>query len=627
MITTSSGGWFPPLGNLSGQLSLSMSKSGRSIHRDRHQNGRQIQSAPATLPVWKKLLFATITLLVALTCLELGLAALGVRSEWFAKDPYVGFAAQLPLFTEETRPDGSVWMTTANNRLDYFNRQSFPKSKSPDVKRIFCLGGSTTFGRPYTDETSFAGWTREFLNTLEPRHWEVINAGGVSYASYRVALLMEELIRYSPDIFVIYTGHNEFLEQRIYSKVESTSTTTRRLRHLAGQLRTTSLMAKTLEPLLTSTPDTKDHTILEAEVSTELEKTLGPTSYARNNLHRPETYAHFRFNLHRMVDIASSVGAKVIFVTPASNLREVSPFKSQPDENLSTESAARWQELFSRARNEAQNQPAQALQLLNQAALLDNHQANLHFAQARLLESLGQYDAAKAAYSKARDEDVCPLRAPSDIVQIMHDVAAERRVPLVDYVAILENQSPHGIPGGNVFLDHVHPTIDAHRTLALQLLQSMHETGWSSAVPTPPVVQQVTEKISREINRDDHAMALARLCKVLGWAGKREEAYRAGKQAVELNPNNATIRYEAGLASHLSGHTTEAIAHYQQAVSLHPQHANAHCNLGNLLEAQGNLEAAVQHFEQALQYGDPRDAKRNQDNLQRATSKLDSNHS
>ena len=36
-------------------------------------------------------------------------------------------------------------------------------------------------------------------------------SGGVSYASYRVAALMEELVRYEPDLFVIYSGHNEFL--------------------------------------------------------------------------------------------------------------------------------------------------------------------------------------------------------------------------------------------------------------------------------------------------------------------------------------------------------------------------------------------------------------------------------
>ncbi len=35
---------------------------------------------------------------------------------------------------------------------------------------------------------------REFLPTIdEVKNWEVINAGGISYASYRVANVMEEL--------------------------------------------------------------------------------------------------------------------------------------------------------------------------------------------------------------------------------------------------------------------------------------------------------------------------------------------------------------------------------------------------------------------------------------------------
>ena len=44
----------------------------------------------------------------------------------------------------------------------------------------------------------------------------MINAGGISYASYRVAVVIKELARYEPDLFIIYTGHNEFLEERTY---------------------------------------------------------------------------------------------------------------------------------------------------------------------------------------------------------------------------------------------------------------------------------------------------------------------------------------------------------------------------------------------------------------------------
>ena len=55
--------------------------------------------------------------------------------------------------------------------------------KESGVTRIICLGGSTTYGRPYNDKTSFCGWLREFLPAVDPsRQWEVINAGGISYA-------------------------------------------------------------------------------------------------------------------------------------------------------------------------------------------------------------------------------------------------------------------------------------------------------------------------------------------------------------------------------------------------------------------------------------------------------------
>jgi hypothetical protein len=82
------------------------------------------------------------------------------------------------------------------------------------------MGGSTTYGHPYEDPTSFCGWLRELLNAAAPDHrWEVVNAGGISYASYRVALLMEELAGYQPDLFIIYSGHNEFLERRSYPQI------------------------------------------------------------------------------------------------------------------------------------------------------------------------------------------------------------------------------------------------------------------------------------------------------------------------------------------------------------------------------------------------------------------------
>ena len=175
------------------------------------------------LPVWKKTLFALATTLLFFIVLECVLSAWGVQSVLYDEDPYVGFSSYIPLFVEKTEGDGARVMLTAGNKSRFFNPQKFPRDKGSGVRRIFCVGGSTTYGRPYDDHTSFCGWLREFLAVADPTHkWEVINAGGISYASYRVALVMEELAEYEPDLFVIYSGHNEFLERRTYAEIRDT---------------------------------------------------------------------------------------------------------------------------------------------------------------------------------------------------------------------------------------------------------------------------------------------------------------------------------------------------------------------------------------------------------------------
>jgi hypothetical protein len=184
----------------------------------------QLLNASRRTPLWQALLLPVAAVLIFFLLLEGGLALFGVKPATQAEDPFVGFASNAPLFVPSRGADGAELLVTASNKKDYFNRQSFPRQKAPNTVRVFTLGGSTTYGRPYDDSTSFSGWLRELLPAADKsRHWEVINAGGISYASYRVAKLMEELIRYQPDLFVIYTGHNEFLEERTYRELKEIS--------------------------------------------------------------------------------------------------------------------------------------------------------------------------------------------------------------------------------------------------------------------------------------------------------------------------------------------------------------------------------------------------------------------
>jgi len=96
---------------------------------------------------------------------------------------------------------------------------------------------------------------RELLPAADgSRRWDVINAGGISYASYRVARLMEELIEYEPDLFVIYCGHNEFLERRTYESIIDTPQSVRDFESILSVTRTYSLFKRLIEGGPASSP-------------------------------------------------------------------------------------------------------------------------------------------------------------------------------------------------------------------------------------------------------------------------------------------------------------------------------------------------------------------------------------
>ncbi len=137
----------------------------------------------------------------------------------------------------------------------------------------------------------------------------------------------------------------------------------------------------------------------------------------------------------------------------------------------------------------------------------------------------------------------------------------------------------------------------------------------------PAIVERVTSQVMSRIDYRVNGLALMNLCKTLGWAGKREEAYRSGMQAIKVAPDIAAIRFEAGLAAQLVGRTNEAVEQYTRAIELDPTLGDAHCNLGGLLQEQGNLPAAIAQYQLAIRHSKPATVQRDQRNLAEALAK------
>src|SRR5690606_30304119 len=81
-----------------------------------------------------------------------------------------------------------------------------------------------------------------------------------------------------------------------------------------------------------------------------------------------------------------------------------------------------------------------------------------------------------------------------------------------------------------------------------------------------------------------------------------EAAVSHSTAAVRLNPNDAQVRYNLGLALHLSGAGDRALAEYHEALRLEPGHAKARNNLASLLASMGRHEEAVEQYRSALRF-------------------------
>lgn len=551
------------------------------------------------LPWWKKLLLAAVVVGLFFTTLEAGLWLLGVKTLIADEDPYVGFADTLPLFVTETTADGSVWMRTADNKLAWFNDQRFPRDKPPETRRAFCLGGSTTYGHPYDDTSSFAAWLRALLPAAAPQvQWEVINAGGISYASYRAAALVEELIQYEPDLFIVYTGNNEFLEERSYGQLRRTPGPLLRASALLARTHTFSAARRLVQGLQTS----GQQTVLAAEVDAVLDHTVGPDSYQRDDDQREQIREHFEFNLARMSALARSAGAELVLVVPAVNLRDCSPFKSELDQSLAESEINRWQQYQSQGQQlQQQGRFEEALLAYQNALQIDPRHAESHFRTGRLLWQLGRTAEASGALQRAVDEDVCALRIPADFQQSIRQVARAVQATLVDFDQSLRNQTltsqGHNLPGEESFLDHVHLTIGGYRDLAVAIIQQLARDDVLQVGSLDPVaIEQATERIESRIDRQQHGVAERNLAKVLNWAGKHQQAGRLALGALEKLPDDPESLVIAGAYVRHEGDLQRGLQLLERAVEQLPDYAEARQLFGAMLVDAGRLDDALEQF-------------------------------
>lgn len=377
------------------------------------------------------------------------------------EDPYVSFGSLRPLF--ELNASGTAF-ETASERTTYFCPQSFAATKGEDTFRVFCLGGSTVQGRPYSVETSFSTWLKLNLEVLCPdKDVEMVNCGGISYASYRLIPIMQEVLGYEPDLVILCTGQNEFLEERTYHRIKHTPRALVGLHQALLHVRTYHLANRWL---VSRTHQTESGPVLPAEVQPKLDMKAGLATYHRDPAQRDHIVAEFARNLDILIQTARAAGVPVLLMNPVSNLRDCPPFKSEFKAHQSPEDQNAVVTLWEQARQVDKADPWRRLSLLEQAVSIDNEHAGLLYQLGMCYASAGRFSEAKAQFVAAKEQDICPLRMLEPMHLAIREAGARHGLPFVDIRELIEQRSKHRMPDQEWLVDHVHPNINGHQLIA-----------------------------------------------------------------------------------------------------------------------------------------------------------------
>lgn len=368
----------------------------------------------------KAVLFLAIT--VFLPFVLVGLLEIGLRIG--------GYGGDLAAFETPAALHGVYKVPSENVGKRYFPDERYPPSPPGDAflvqkpahsMRLFVMGESSAAGFPYPPNGTFARVIRDALTDVLPNDTvEVINLGMAATNTFAIADLARDVVAEKPDGILIYAGHNEYYGALGAGSTESLGSFPSfvrlylRLQHVRTFLLLRNAVSKTIGVFRggRSTQEIEaDASRMESVVSNQ-RIVLGDKTYKRG-------IAQYESNLRYAIGLFRRAGIPVFVGSTPSNLRDLAPFgpnAAPPDSTATRE-----------------------------------------FALAKSSLASGDTVAAAKQFAQARDLDVIRFRAPGEFQPLVQRVARETGAT---YVPVLEGfaaSAQYGVPGFDLFLEHVHP--------------------------------------------------------------------------------------------------------------------------------------------------------------------------
>jgi len=450
------------------------------------------QSASAPLTAARRRLFIAIT--VALPFFVLGAVELLLRMfGWGGYPAWIREAGKLPsgesvCFVEPAAAEPYFFANPT--RIGYPDQTDLLMPKPAGTVRVFLVGESAAKGFPQPRNLAVSAFLQAMLAEACPgRKIEVINLGTVAVASFPLIYQVRDALRFSPDLFVFYTGNNEFFGA--YGTASSVAAGSlppwvlRVMRAARGLA-----LVQALDSLLYRGAD-GSRTLMEAMI--------GQTFIPSDSPLRNAAARNLAANLGTMLDDVRAAGVPAVVCTTASNEAGLAPLGQDDLAGLDENQRAQLERLLAEAG--AADDPVRAVEFLREAVGLAPRHARARFLLGQALARAGQAGEAGTAFLEARDLDTMPWRPISRTEQAVRSVARAKGAVLCDVAENFRSRSPDGAAGWDLLDDHVHLSIAGQAAAARAMASSAAPLLGSSveAVDALPADDVYAERLGRNL--------------------------------------------------------------------------------------------------------------------------------
>jgi tetratricopeptide (TPR) repeat protein len=508
----------------------------------------------------------------------------------------------------------------------------FPAEKPANTYRIFVLGASAAQGAP--NNAFRFGRILEFMlrGRFPDVDFEVVTAAMAAINSHVVVEIAGDCARHDPDLFVVYLGNNEVVGPYGPGTVLTPMLSNLRLIRLGIAFRATKI-GQLLSAVLGGHGLRKQG----PQYWQGMEMFLGQQVRA-DDPRLETTYSHFRRNLEDICRTAAETGAETVLCTVGSNLRDCPPFASLNRLELSPEQQRDWDAAYRQGMvSELQDKYAEAITSYLKAAVTDDSYAELQFRLGRCYQFLGEHGNARDRYIQARDLDTLRFRADTrtnEAVRAVADRMQSQRVYLADVAKALDANSPHDLPGEELFHEHVHLTFEGNYAVARAVLEQVESrvakrfgdkvqargalptqqqcaerlgyNDWSrqetlhkvvhSFLAKPPFTNQLYhEEQVEQLKQQLQSLEASLTPDVLTTIGQEYVA------TIEKAPGDWRLRWDYGqmLAEDLKQYDAAA-EQYRIVQQLLPHSHMGHDALASVLRAKGDLNGAIAEYQKEL---------------------------